>query len=209
MLCYLEGQTRDEAARQLGVTVAAVKGRLERGRDMLRDRLTRRGCCLGLGLTAAALAEDANAGPISERWADIATGHEAVPVAVERLASAAMLAGHGSAGRCSPASLDWPPRRRGCPSASGLIRRITACTAVVAGPPPFARIALAMPLPAALAVSAWNASLEPGSSTCQIAFSPDGKTVVAATHDGATPGRQPPESRSNNSRDLPTRGMWA
>ena len=36
MLCYLEGQSRDEAAVQLGVSVGSVKGRLERGRIMSR-----------------------------------------------------------------------------------------------------------------------------------------------------------------------------
>ena len=46
VLCYLEGKTRDEAAQQLGWTVSTVKGRLERGREMLRRRLTRRGVTL-------------------------------------------------------------------------------------------------------------------------------------------------------------------
>src|SRR5207253_6120817 len=47
LLCYLEGRSRDEAACQLGWTVGMVKGRLERGRLMLRDRLARRGLTLG------------------------------------------------------------------------------------------------------------------------------------------------------------------
>src|SRR5438477_109290 len=51
VLCCLEGRTRDEAADRLGVSVAAVKGRLERGRDLLRRRLARR----GVGLLAAFL----------------------------------------------------------------------------------------------------------------------------------------------------------
>jgi TIGR03009 family protein len=49
LLCCFEGKTRDEAARQLGWSLGAVKGRLERGRDLLRLRLTRR----GIGLSAA------------------------------------------------------------------------------------------------------------------------------------------------------------
>jgi RNA polymerase sigma factor (sigma-70 family) len=36
LLCYLEGKSRDEAAAQLGLTVATVKGRLERGRKRAR-----------------------------------------------------------------------------------------------------------------------------------------------------------------------------
>jgi RNA polymerase sigma factor (sigma-70 family) len=39
ILCCLQGRTRDEAAAALGCSVPAVKGRLERGRDLLRRRL--------------------------------------------------------------------------------------------------------------------------------------------------------------------------
>jgi RNA polymerase sigma factor (sigma-70 family) len=53
VLCYLDGRTRDEAARQLGWSLNVLRGRLERGRDLLRRRLTRR----GLALSAALLAE--------------------------------------------------------------------------------------------------------------------------------------------------------
>src|SRR5206468_653857 len=56
VLCYLQGKTRDEAARQLGWSVGAVKSRLERGREMLRRRLGRRGVSLSAGLLASSLA---------------------------------------------------------------------------------------------------------------------------------------------------------
>jgi RNA polymerase sigma factor (sigma-70 family) len=43
LLCYWEGKTRDEAADQLGLTRGTFKDRLERGRNLLRSRLTGRG----------------------------------------------------------------------------------------------------------------------------------------------------------------------
>src|SRR5262249_18170160 len=43
VLCYLEGQTQDGAAAQLGLAKGTLKGRLERGRALLRARLVRRG----------------------------------------------------------------------------------------------------------------------------------------------------------------------
>ena len=63
VLCYLEGQTRDEAAKQLGCPLETLKSRLERARELLHDRLKRR----HLGLPAAFLAllveGSAQAGP--------------------------------------------------------------------------------------------------------------------------------------------------
>jgi RNA polymerase sigma factor (sigma-70 family) len=46
LLCYLEGRTRADAAECLGCTEGMVRGRLERARDLLRRRLTRRGVAL-------------------------------------------------------------------------------------------------------------------------------------------------------------------
>jgi RNA polymerase sigma factor (sigma-70 family) len=51
LLCYLEGRTQDEAARQLGWSKSTLRRRLEKARELLRIRLTR----LGLSLSAALL----------------------------------------------------------------------------------------------------------------------------------------------------------
>lgn len=61
LLCYLEGYSHDEAAKALGWPVGTVATRIARGRDRLRDRLTRRGVALPAGGVVAAL----SAGPVS------------------------------------------------------------------------------------------------------------------------------------------------
>jgi len=43
VLCYLKGQTHDQAAEELRCPVGTVRSRLARGRDLLKRRLTRRG----------------------------------------------------------------------------------------------------------------------------------------------------------------------
>ena len=57
LLCYLHGKTRDEAAEQLGWTLGETKGRLERGRELLRGRLARRGLTVPAALLPTVLAE--------------------------------------------------------------------------------------------------------------------------------------------------------
>ncbi|HKB37252.1 MAG TPA: RNA polymerase sigma factor [Gemmataceae bacterium] len=63
ILCYLEGQTQDEAARQLGWKLGTFRGRLERARDKLRERLTRRGISVPAVLVGLALGGIAHAVP--------------------------------------------------------------------------------------------------------------------------------------------------
>jgi RNA polymerase sigma factor (sigma-70 family) len=59
ILCDLEGQTREEAARRLGCPEGTVSGRLARARVMLARRLARRGLPLAGGAVAHALAVNA------------------------------------------------------------------------------------------------------------------------------------------------------
>jgi RNA polymerase sigma factor (sigma-70 family) len=79
ILCYLEGKTNSEAARELGCPRGTVDSRLARARERLRDRLTRRGVELAAWSLAPMLALE------SARVA------EALPVLVHGTVQAALL----------------------------------------------------------------------------------------------------------------------
>jgi RNA polymerase sigma factor (sigma-70 family) len=63
VLCYFEGLSPEQAARQLGCPVGTVQSRLARGRERLRSRLTRRGLAPALGGLGTSVA--AEAAPVS------------------------------------------------------------------------------------------------------------------------------------------------
>jgi RNA polymerase sigma factor (sigma-70 family) len=100
VLCYLEGRSHPEAARELGCPVGTVRSRLARGREILRGRLARR----GLAGAGAALAAPALAAPLPDRLLvaavrgglDWAAGRPAGSPAAAALAEGAVraLAGH-------------------------------------------------------------------------------------------------------------------
>jgi len=55
VLCHLQGQSVDEAAKSLGISEGQLRGRLHRGREKLRERLTQRGVALSLSALTVAL----------------------------------------------------------------------------------------------------------------------------------------------------------
>jgi RNA polymerase sigma factor (sigma-70 family) len=59
VLCDLEGKTRKEAARQLGVPDGTMAARVARGRTLLAKRLARQGLIVSGGALAGALAQQA------------------------------------------------------------------------------------------------------------------------------------------------------
>jgi RNA polymerase sigma factor (sigma-70 family) len=67
ILSYLEGKTNEEVAAILNWPVGTVKGRLSRGRALLRSRLTRRGVALSVAALVTALSHArASAAALSE-----------------------------------------------------------------------------------------------------------------------------------------------
>ena len=66
VLCYLEGQTCDEAARRLGRPVGTVKARLSRRRGILKDRLMRQGVALTAGVLAAGVTSEVTAAVVPQ-----------------------------------------------------------------------------------------------------------------------------------------------
>jgi RNA polymerase sigma factor (sigma-70 family) len=70
VLCYLQSNSHDQAARQLNWPIGTVKGRLARARDLLRGRLVRRGLAPGavaITLASAGSASGEFCRPLLER----------------------------------------------------------------------------------------------------------------------------------------------
>src|SRR5262249_42596704 len=90
LLHYLEGATAEGAARQLGLSRGTFYNRLNRGRELLRGRLSRQGLSLAAPLLAAALTHEAEA---ASRWwiqGGLRGARESVPARVAARAAAAM-----------------------------------------------------------------------------------------------------------------------
>ncbi len=90
LLCCVQGLSREEAARQLGWTDGAVKGRLERGRRQLAARLARRGLAPS-ALVLAPLASAAVPSGLLANTAALAAApwSKTIPAAVLALAAIA------------------------------------------------------------------------------------------------------------------------
>jgi RNA polymerase sigma factor (sigma-70 family) len=68
VLCYLEGQTHEQAARRLRCTEGAVRGRLDRARERLKKQLARRGVAPSAGSITAFLAADMATVAVPPSW---------------------------------------------------------------------------------------------------------------------------------------------
>jgi RNA polymerase sigma factor (sigma-70 family) len=91
VLCYLQGLTRDEAARRLGCSESTLHRRLDGARERLRRRLERRGLALPAALLTAAAASSAVPAKLSAAAVRTAAGKAAdVPAAVAALVRQAL-----------------------------------------------------------------------------------------------------------------------
>jgi RND family efflux transporter MFP subunit len=88
VLCYLEGQTVDEAAVQLGCPRGTVASRLARARERLRSRLTRRGLAIAAGASLLASEPATAASPsLILRTAQVAVGDGSQGIVPARVAA--------------------------------------------------------------------------------------------------------------------------
>ena len=92
VLCYLEGMSHDEAARRLRWPVGTVRSRMARARDVLRQRLARRGVTTDSVAIVTALVRP----PVPPHWID-ATVHASLDFATYPATAAATLASAQSA----------------------------------------------------------------------------------------------------------------
>jgi RNA polymerase sigma factor (sigma-70 family) len=91
VLCYFQGRTRDQAAVQLGLSLRTLERRLERGREVLRGRLGRRGVTLSAVLLATGMSQQS----ASARWSP------ALVAATVRAAKSLLAGGPGRTGHIS------------------------------------------------------------------------------------------------------------
>jgi RNA polymerase sigma factor (sigma-70 family) len=96
VLCYLEGQSQEQAAVALGCAIRTVETRLRRGRERLRTRLVRRGLApaaalAAIGVESAEAATGLLGGPIPEALSE-STARASVQFAASRAAGLASAA---------------------------------------------------------------------------------------------------------------------
>lgn len=96
LLSYVEGLSRGEIAERLGASVESVKDRLERGRDLLRSRLARRGVTFSAATLGAwfipEAAQAADLATLAASTVSAATAFATGPGTVETVSAATTLA---------------------------------------------------------------------------------------------------------------------
>ena len=194
VLCYLQGRTRDEAARRLGWSLGTLKRRLEQGRKLLHARLSRRGVTLPAVLSAMLLAASEVPASLAASTLGLATsslaGSPSVPASVAALMAKASwsvkvkaiwglvlvlgaCAGAGawaySGQRDEPAAL---------PEASPASSPLDAAKCETSSEP--ARDRFGDPLPAGVLARLGTVRMRHSHPISGVVFSRDGKSILAA-----------------------------
>jgi RNA polymerase sigma factor (sigma-70 family) len=197
VLCCLEGRSQEEAAQVLGWTPGSVKGRLERGRALLRTRLTRRGVevaaallACGLGTTEASVAWTAGAAASTVRAATaFAAGRAVTDTRVADLARSALRGLPGSRAKLLVALLLTAAL------CGGGVRLLGGMVAVAEPPgrespqkaeartPPAHADLSGDPLPAGARVRLGSVRFRPPGNVQALSLLPDGGTVLAVARD--------------------------
>jgi RNA polymerase sigma factor (sigma-70 family) len=112
VLCYLEGMTQDTAAAHLGLAKGTLRGRMERGRLLLRGRLSRRGLAPAVVLLADTIRPAEAALPRSLVWTTARTA-AAFP------GGQCLGPGPTDGGRIAPSDVEGPVAIRCGPVAAG------------------------------------------------------------------------------------------
>jgi RNA polymerase sigma factor (sigma-70 family) len=202
LLCYLEGKTQCEAARELGWGETVLRGRLDRGRARLRGRLARRGVTLSAALFAVGLTQGSTSGAVpadlvhTTVQAALTFPHSTGPATVIAravlrtmvvgrikvgialtLVFTLLTAGVGLLGQAAFA----PPSG---PLGEAKTRSRESEKKPAADPLPLARLDRhGDPLPDGAIARLGTARLRHGDQVLKVAFSPDGKTLASVSWD--------------------------
>jgi RNA polymerase sigma factor (sigma-70 family) len=188
ILCCLEGRSLDEAATLLGWSPGSVKGRLERGRKRLKERLARRGLSFAVGAGVPLLADRPTVGALLRHATLGAARDGGVSAQVAALAAtwpqplrvptwAAVLV-VGAVGLLGAGLVSRPgsPERPADPAAA------PPAAAAEDQPTPPRPDPLADPLPEGVVGRLGSGRLRIGNSA--FALTPDGRTIVAVSPEG-------------------------
>jgi WD40 repeat protein len=192
VLCCLEGLSLDEAAQRLGWTPGSVKGRLERGRKRLHERLTRRGLTLSAALSAVEVARGLAASPaapgVATTLASLRLAPGSRPLPVSPRAAALAKAAFPAAGMLTSLTIVTLLLTVGVAAGLGLLLPQPASQ-----PPAPPAAEKPLPQPARPARQDQGPPLPRGALAGMrpahegrvesVAFSPDGQTLVSASMD--------------------------
>jgi RNA polymerase sigma factor (sigma-70 family) len=177
--CYFHGQTREQAACQLGWSLRTLDRRLEQGRELLRERLTARGATLAVLLALAPVAVPSALADVTVR-----TALGEAPARVAELAGTVFSGFTVLRGKVLIAWLLLISLAAG--SVLALLPRTNPPIRSVVAPPaqrPAARPFFEQPLPEGALARLGTTRFRHGFTVYQLAYSRDGK-ILASTGGG-------------------------